>query len=84
MKKKNIHLIVDLRDAREVEKLRARIRDLEEENARLRQLNNRYGFDLVCQQRINLQLQDYCQEHGFKVPPRLFSLWKSTYMSEEK
>lgn len=84
MKKKSLHLIVDLRDAREVERLRDRIRILETDNARLRQLNNRYEFDLVCQQRINLQLQDYCRDHGFKVPPRMFTLWKSTYRPEEK
>lgn len=84
MKKKSVHLIVDLRDAREVEKLRARIKTLEAENTRLRQLKNRYEFDLVCQQRINLQLQDYCREHGFKVPPRMFTLWKSAYRPEEE
>lgn len=84
MKQKTVRLIVDLRDAREVEKLRARIKTLEAENTRLRQLNNRYEFDLVCQQRINLQFQDYCRDHGFKVPPRLFSLWKSTYRPGEE
>lgn len=84
MKQKTVRLIVDLRDAREVEKLRARIKTLEAENTRLRQLNNRYEFDLVCQQKINLQLADYCQEHGYKIPSRLFSLWKSSYRPEEK
>lgn len=84
MKQKTVRLIVDLRDSREVEKLRARVRDLEQQNAQLTAFAHRCEFDLVCQQRINLNLQDYCREHGFKIPPKMFSLWKSTYRFEEK
>lgn len=79
MKQKTVRLIVDLRDAREVEKLRARVRDLEQQNAQLKAFANRCEFNLVCQQKINLQLQDYCREQGYRIPPRLFTLWESTY-----
>lgn len=82
-KNKSVRLIVDLRDAREVEKLRARVRDLEQQNAQLKAFANRCEFDLVCQQRINLQFQDYCRENGLKIPPRMFTLWKSSYRSDE-
>jgi hypothetical protein len=75
MKKKSVHLIVDLRDAREVEKLRARVRDLEQQNAQLKAFANRCEFNLVCQQKINLQLADYCQAAGYRIPKRLFTLW---------
>lgn len=75
MKKQTVHLIVDLRDAREVEKLRARVRALEEENADLQAFAKRCEFNLVCQQKINLQLFDYCQSAGYRIPKRLFTLW---------
>ena len=84
MKQKTVRLIVDLRDAREVERLRAKVKKLEGENERLRRLNKRYEFDLVCQQKINLQLSDYCKEHGYKVPPRMFTLWQSSHSPEEE
>ena len=76
---KIIRLEVSLKDARVVEELRSRVEELEARNAELEQLNNRYQFDLVCQQKINLQLQDYCREEGYHIPKRLFSVWKSTY-----
>lgn len=76
---KIIRLEVSLKDARVVEELRGRVEELEARNAELEQLNNRYQFDLVCQQKINLQLQDYCREEGYHVPKRLFSIWKSQY-----
>ena len=75
MKQKTVRLIVDLRDAREVEKLRARVRALEQENADLKAHANRCEFNLVCQQKINLQLFDYCQAAGYRIPKRLFTLW---------
>lgn len=74
---KIIRLEVSLRDARVVEELRSRVEDLEARNAKLEELNNRYQFDLVCQQKINLQLQDYCRESGYHIPKRLFSIWRS-------
>ena len=75
MKQKTVRLLVDLRDAREVEKLRARVRDLEQQNAQLKAFANRCEFNLVCQQKINLQLADFCQAAGYKIPKRLFTLW---------
>lgn len=75
MKQKTVRLIVDLRDAREVEKLRATVRALEQENADLKAFAKRCEFNLVCQQKINLQLSDYCMEHGYRIPKRLFTLW---------
>ena len=74
---KIIRLEVSLRDARVVEELRSRVEELEARNAELEKLNNRYQFDLICQQKINLQLQDYCREAGYQIPKRLFSIWKS-------
>ena len=76
---KIIRLEVSLKDAREVERLRKRVEELEQEASELRQLKNRFEFDLVCQQRLNLQLQDYCREAGYTVPKRLFTIWESTY-----
>ena len=76
---KIIRLEVSLKDARVVEELRSRVEVLEARNAELEKLNNRYQFDLVCQQKINLQIQDYCQAAGYKIPKRLFTLWKSEY-----
>lgn len=75
MKSKTVRLIVDLRDAREVERLRSRIRDLEQHLEATTAHANRCEFDLVCQQRINLQLFDYCQEAGYRIPKRLFTIW---------
>lgn len=84
MKKKTVHLIVDLRDAREVQKLQARVRELEIELVKARERVNRSDFDLICQHRLNIQLQDYCREHGFKVPQRLFTLWRSSCEDDRK
>lgn len=76
---KIIRLEVSLKDARVVEELRKRVEVLEARNAELEQLNNRHQFDLICQQKINLQLMDYCMAAGYKIPKRLFTLWKSEY-----
>jgi len=76
---KIIRLEVSLKDARVVEELRSRVEELEARSAELEKLNNRYQFELVCQQKINLQLQDYCREAGYQIPKRLFSIWKSEY-----
>lgn len=83
---KIIRLEVSLKDARvveelrsRVEELRSRVEELEARNAELEALNNRYQFDLVCQQKINLQLQDYCRAEGYQIPKRLFSIWKSQF-----
>ena len=76
---KIIRLEVSLKDHREVERLKSMVEELVAANENLRQANNRYQFDLVCQQRLNLQLQDYCREAGYAVPKRLFTIWESTY-----
>ena len=76
---KIIRLEVSLTDSKLVEKLRSRVEELEARNAELEKLNNRYQFDLVCQQKINLQLQDFCRAEGYQIPKRLFTLWKSEY-----
>lgn len=76
---KIIRLEVSLTDSRVVQQLRSRVEALEARNAELEQLNNRYQFELVCQQKINLQLQDYCREEGYHIPKRLFSIWKSDH-----
>lgn len=81
--KKTVHLIVDLREAKEVEKLRQRVEELEAELKKAKRRAQTCEFDLNCQQQLNLQLQDYCQEHGWKIPPRMFTLWRSSYRPDE-
>lgn len=83
MKQKTIRLIVDLREAKEVEKLRQRVEELEEELKKAKRRAQTCEFDLVCQQRINLQFQDYCRDQGWKIPPRLCTLWRSSYRPGE-
>lgn len=74
---KIIRLDVHVEDANVVKALRATIDQLEAENEKLREENRRNSFDLVCQHKINIQLRDYCVEHGYRVPERLFHLWES-------
>lgn len=76
---KIIRLEVCLTESKLVQDLRQRNAELEARNAELEKLNSRYQFDLVCQQKINLQLRDYCREEGYNIPRRLFTIWKSEY-----
>lgn len=74
---KIIRLDVRLEDANVVRELRARVQQLEAENDKLRREANKHAFDLVCQHKINMQLRDYCLEHSYDIPKRLFHLWES-------
>lgn len=69
---KIIRLDVRLEDANTVKELKAQVQALTEENAKLKEKYRRSEYNLRCQHIINLQLSDYCMEHKYPIPKRLF------------
>ena len=67
-----IRIDVRMEDANVVRDLKSRVQALEEENSQLKQRLNRSEYNLRCQHIVNLQLSDYCMEHGYSIPKRLF------------
>lgn len=69
---KILRLDVHLQDDRIVQQLRQENADLK---ARLRLLQEQFDraeFLLRCEYTVNQQLTDYCAEHDFQFPKRLF------------
>ena len=69
---KIIRLDVRLEDANTVKELKGRVEALTAENAQLKEQLRRSEYNLRCQHIINLQLSDYCLEHKYPIPKRMF------------
>lgn len=69
---KIIRIDVRMEDSNVVRDLKNRVQELEEENSQLKQRLHRSEYNLRCQHIINLQLSDYCQDHKYPIPKRLF------------
>ena len=69
---KILRIDVRLEDANVVKELKAQVQAQAEEIAQLKTKLHRSEYNLRCQHIINLQLSDYCQEHKYPIPKRLF------------
>lgn len=69
---KILRIDIRLEDANVVKELKAQVQAQAEEIAQLKTKLHRSEYNLRCQHIINLQLSDYCQEHKYPIPKRLF------------
>lgn len=66
-----LRLEVSLTPSDEVQQLRQQLSDISLRLAELESQFNRTEYLYRCETIINLRLQDYCREHGLKVPRHL-------------
>lgn len=69
---KILRIDVRLEDSNTVKELKAQVQSQAEEIAQLKEKYRRSEYNLRCQHIINLQLSDYCLEHKYPIPKRLF------------
>lgn len=57
----------------EVQQLRQQLSDLEQKQQELQDAFHRVEFNFRCESIINMELQEFCTQHGMKPPARLYS-----------